>query len=205
MLEFNRNSTIKELINSRKPIKALSWILTIRDTTIKEVFNGLGYVYDKKLKQWINENESYQADWTFQQALEHIKPGIRLQKTNLTEKNSEATEEETNSDLSEGILNAIGLPHNELVVLKEMITECMKQGLIEVNVMDISNEVSKFKSKKNSSKRKNRTFSLSEDLIQVVTDLANQSNVKVSHLVEVALTEMVAKYKTSIKIKINKN
>ena len=77
MLEFDRNSTIKELINSQKNLKALGWMLSIRDTTIKEVFNGLGYFYDKKSKQWLNENESYQADWTFQQALEQFRPKKR--------------------------------------------------------------------------------------------------------------------------------
>lgn len=202
MLEFNRHSTIKELINSKKNLKALGWMLSIRDTTIKEVFNGLGYVYHKKSKEWVNENENYQANWTFQQALEHIRPRTRKLKTKLTEKNSETTEEETNIGLSEGVLNAIGLPHNELTVLKETIIEGMNQGLIQVNVMDISNEVSKLNS---SRKRKNRTFYLGEELMGNVTDLANKSNVKVSQLVEVALIEMLDKYKTSIKIKINKN
>lgn len=202
MLEFNRNSTIKELVNSKKNLKALGWMLSIRDTTIKEVFNGLGYVYHKKSKEWVNENENYQANWTFQQALEHIRPRTRKLKTKLTEKNNEITEEETNIGLSEGVLNAIGLPYNELTVLKETIIEGMNQGLIQVNVMDISNEVSKLNS---SRKRKNRTFYLGEELMGNVTDLANKSNVKVSQLVEVALIEMLDKYKTSIKIKINKN
>ena len=206
MLEFDRNSTIKELINSQKNLKALGWMLSIRDTTIKEVFNALGYFYDKKSKQWLNENESYQADLTFQQALEQFRPKTRKPKTKLTKENSETTKEnnkliETDSDLSTEILNAVGLPQNELAVLKETLIECMNQGLIKVNVMDISNEVSNLKSRK----RKNRTFYLGEDLMQDVTDLANKSNVKVSQLVEVALIEMLAKYKTSIKIKINKN
>lgn len=206
MLEFDRNSTIKELINSQKNLKALGWMLSIRDTTIKEVFNGLGYFYDKKSKQWVNESESYQADLTFQQALEQFRPKTRKPKTKLTKENSETTTEnnkliETDNDLSTEILNAVGLPQNELAVLKETLIECMNQGLIKVNVMDISNEVSKLKSRK----RKNRTFYLGEDLMQDVTDLANKSNVKVSQLVEVALIEMLAKYKTSIKIKISKN
>lgn len=204
MLEFNRNSTIKELINSQKTLKALGWMLAIRDTTIKEVFNGLGYFYDKKSRQWLNENESYQADLTFQQALEQFRPKKRKPKTKLTEENSETTKKnnqliETDSDLSVEVLNAIGLPHNEMAI--GTIIECMNQGLINVNVINISNEVSKLKSRK----RKNRTFYLGEDLMQDVTDLANKSNVKVSQLVEVALIEMLAKYKTSIKININKN
>lgn len=205
MLEFNRNSTIRELINSQKNLKALGWMLAIRDTTIKEVFNGLGYFYDKKSKKWLNENESYQADLTFQQALEQLRPETRKPRTKLKKENSKTTKKnnkviETDSDLSTEFLNAIGLPHNELTILKETLIEYMKQGLIKVNVMDISNEVSKLKSRK----RKNRTFYLDEDLIQDVTDLANRSNVKVSQLVEVALIEMLTKYKTSIKIKVNK-
>lgn len=198
MFEFDRNSTIKELINSQKPLKALGWMLSIRDTTIKEVFNGLGYVYDKKSKQWLNENENYQGDWTFQQALEHVRPWTR--KPKVKEENNKYVK--TDSDLSVEVLNAIGLPDNELPVLKKMIIECMQQGLIEVNVIDISDEVSKLNA---SRKRKNRTFYISEDVIKDIADIANKSNVKVSQIVEVALIEMLAKYKTSINIKINRN
>lgn len=218
MSELSRNSTIKELIDSKKPLKILRTMLTVRDTTIKEVFNGLGYFYDAKLKQWVNENGSPQTDLTFQQAMEKIKGDTANIKPRKPRTNSKLIETnrtpevvelsippnnskliETNSNLNVEVLNAIGISQNELAILKEMIYERMQHGSISADVNDIYNEVARLKSRK----RKNKTFYISEDLTQDVVDFADELNVKISQLVEVALIEMLAKYKTIIKTNSN--
>lgn len=47
MLELTKNGHISELIASEKSLKELRKLLNTRDTSIREVFNSLGYFYNK--------------------------------------------------------------------------------------------------------------------------------------------------------------
>lgn len=47
MLELTKKGNISELISSEKSLKELRKLLNTRDTSIREVFNSLGYFYNK--------------------------------------------------------------------------------------------------------------------------------------------------------------
>ena len=197
MTELNRNSTIRELIESKKSLKTLRTMLTVRDTAIKEVFNSAGYFYDSKLKQWVVDDESSQADLTFEQVLEQVRGAES--KPRKPKAISKLIEVNSNSNLNPNVevLNAIGLSKNELDVLKEMILERMTQAPAPTDLKNIYSEVARLKTRK----RKNKTFYISEDLTQDIVEFAEDLNVKISQLVEVAMIEMLSKYKSNIKPK----
>lgn len=92
MDELNTESTIKQLIESGKSLKELRKILSKRDTTIREVFNHIGYFYDRKQKAWLHEDDTKSDEINFQQALDELK-GVQTPKTNA--KTMELAQQET--------------------------------------------------------------------------------------------------------------
>lgn len=215
-MELSENSTIIDLINSKQSLKKLRAILSIRDTTIKDVFNNAGYFYEAKIHKWVKKEDGILTDdITFQKALEQLGKSSNLKpKTNrkLIETNSKVIENAivevaatdttiVNNELIKPnsnetrveVLNALGLTTTQWNVLTEIINERMNQTTL-VDINEIYNEVARLKSRK----RKNKTFYISEDLTQEVVEFAEELNVKISQLVEVALIEMLKKYKTNI-------
>jgi len=215
-MELSKNSTIIDLINSKQSLKKLRAILSIRDTTIKDVFNNAGYFYEARIHKWVKKEDGILTDdTTFQKALEQLGKSPNLKpKTNrkLIETNSKVIENAivevaatdttiVNNELIKPnsnetrveVLNALGLTTTQWNVLTEIINERMNQTTL-VDINEIYNEVARLKSRK----RKNKTFYISEDLTQEVVGFAEELNVKISQLVEVALIEMLKKYKTNI-------
>ena len=52
MLELTKDNKVSELIAGKRSLKELRKILSTRDTTIREVFNSLGYFYNKSQHEW---------------------------------------------------------------------------------------------------------------------------------------------------------
>ncbi|MGE6600222.1 hypothetical protein ACQKEY_00650 [Lysinibacillus fusiformis] len=188
MLEFNRNSKIIDLVNSQKSLKALGWMLTIRDTTVKEVFNALGYYYDFKIKRWINSTNVHNPDLTFQQALELIRENKPRKQKIKKAKATKNVGESNNCKFVIEALNVHKMQSNEFYIYQEL-----KQEIFDENLVEISEGFTKIRSEKNL-KRKNRTFYIDEELMKDILELAKNLNVKISHLVEIALVEMLDKY-----------
>jgi len=217
-MELNKNSTIIDLINSKQSLKKLRVLLSIRDSTIKDVFNNAGYFYEAKIHKWVKKEEGILTDdITFQKALEQLGKSSNLKpKTNkkLIETNSKIIEnaiievaatdttivnkeliKPNSNEISVDLLNGLGMTMARWNLLMEMIDERERMNqtaLVDIN--EIYNEVARLKSRK----RKNKTFYISEDLTQEVVEFAEELNVKISQLVEVALIEMLKKYKTNI-------
>lgn len=214
MWELTKDNNVSELIASKKSLKELRKFLNTRDTTIREVFNSLGYFYNKSQHEWQRDADVSDKDMTFNEALEQLKavssrqtPKVNrklievnkeLIKTNkeLIETNKEVAVTipnneliETNSQQNLEVLNAIGLSENEFHVLKKMIQERIQQEEPHEQ-LPIFNEIAKL----NTRSRKNKTYYISEELVAEVDRVADELNIKKSQLVEVALLEFFKRH-----------
>lgn len=200
MAEITKNSKVSELISSKMPLKNLRKILSTRDTTIREVFNSLGYFYNKSQHEWQRDVNFSDNDMSFQEALAQLK-GVASKQTpkvnkELIETNKEVVATvpnkeliETNSHRNIEVLNAIGLSETEFHVLKKMIQERIQQDDPH-DQLPIFNEIAKL----NTRSRKNKTYYISEELVAEVDRVADELNIKKSQLVEVALLEFFKRH-----------
>ncbi len=200
MLELTKDNKVAELIASKKTLKELRKILNTRDTTIREVFNLLGYFYNKSQHEWQHDNKSSNKDMTFNEALAQLKVAASKQTSKVNSKLIETNKEvaatipnneliETNSQRNIEVLNAIGLSENEFHVLKKMIQERIQQEDPH-DQLPIFNEIAKL----NTRSRKNKTYYISEELVAEVDRVADELNIKKSQLVEVALLEFFKRH-----------
>jgi len=197
---LTKNSKVAELIASKKSLKELRRILNTRDTTIREVFNSLGYFYNKSKHEWQRDANSPDKDRTFSEALAQVKAAAYKQTPKVNRKLIETNKEvavttpnneliETNSQRNIEVLNAIGLSENEFHVLKKMIQERIQQEDPH-DQLPIFNEITKL----NTRSRKNKTYYISEDLVAEVDRVSDELNIKKSQLVEVALLEFFKRH-----------
>ncbi|MGG2114210.1 hypothetical protein ABFY60_27960 [Lysinibacillus pakistanensis] len=202
MLELTKDNNVSELIASKKSLKELRKILNTRDTTIREVFNSLGYFYNKSKHEWQRDANFPDKDMTFNEALAQLKAVSPKQTPKVNRKLIEVNKDliktnneliETNSQQNLEVLNAIGLSENEFHVLKKMIQERIHQEEPHKQ-LPIFNEIAKL----NTRSRKNKTYYISEELVAEVDRVADELNIKKSQLVEVALLEFF-KHHGSIK------
>lgn len=207
MLELTKDNKVSELIASKIPLKDLRKILRTRDTTIREVFNSLGYFYNKSQHEWQRDANFPNNDMTFNEALEQLKSAAPKQTPKVNKKLIEVNKElietnkevaatipnneliETNSQRNIEVLNAIGLSENEFHVLKKMIQERIQQEDPH-DQLPIFNEIAKL----NTRSRKNKTYYISEELVAEVDRVADELNIKKSQLVEVALLEFFKRH-----------
>lgn len=207
MLELTKDNKVAELIASKKTLKELRKILNTRDTTIREVFNSLGYFYNKSQHEWQHDNKSSNKDMTFNEALAQLKVAASKQTSKVNSKLIEINKDlietnkevaatipnneliETNSQRNIEVLNAIGLSENEFHVLKKMIQERIQQEDPH-DQLPIFNEIAKL----NTRSRKNKTYYISEELVAEVDRVADELNIKKSQLVEVALLEFFKRH-----------
>lgn len=183
-LELTKDNKVSELIANKKPLKELRKILNTRDTTIREVFNSLGYFYNKSQHEWQRDANSPDKDMTFNEALAQLKAAASKQTSKVNRKLIE-----TNSQRNIEVLNAIGLSENEFHVLKKIIQERIQQEDPH-DQLPIFNEIAKL----NTRSRKNKTYYISEELVAEVDRVADELNIKKSQLVEVALLEFFKRH-----------
>jgi len=214
ILKLTKDNQVSELIASKRSLKELRKILSTRDTTIREVFNSLGYFYNKSQHEWQHDANFLVKDMTFNEALAQLKAAsfkqtpkvdrklIEVNK-DLIETNNELIQTnkevagttlnneliETNSQRNIEILKAIGLSENEFHVLKKMIQERIQQEDPH-DQLPIFNEIAKL----NTRSRKNKTYYISEELVAEVNRVADELNIKKSQLVEVALLEFFKRH-----------
>lgn len=200
MLELTKDNNVSELIASKKSLKELRKILNTRDTTIREVFNALGYFYNKSQHEWQRDANFSDKDMTFNEALAKLKVVSPRQTPKVNKKLIEVNKEvavtthnkkliETNSHRNLEVLNAIGLSENEFHVLKKMIQERIQQEDPH-DQLPIFNEIAKL----NTRSRKNKTYYISGELVAEVDRVADELNIKKSQLVEVALLEFFKRH-----------
>ena len=207
MSELTKNSKVSELISSKVPLKELRKILSTRDTTIREVFNSLGYFYNKSQHEWQRDANLPNNDMTFNEALAQLKGAASKQAPEVNKKLIEVNKElietnnevaatvpnneliETNSQRNIEVLNAIGLSEIEFGVLKKIIQERIQQEDPH-DQLPIFNEIAKL----NTRSRKNKTYYISEELVAEVDRVADELNIKKSQLVEVALLEFFKRH-----------
>ncbi len=198
MWELTKDNNVSELIASKKSLKELRKFLNTRDTTIREVFNSLGYFYNKSQHEWQRDADVPDKDMTFNEALAQLKAVSSRQTPKVNRKLIEVNKEliktnneliETNSQQNLEILNAIGLSENEFHVLKKMIQERIQQEDSHEQ-LPIFNEIAKL----NTRSRKNKTYYISEELVAEVDCVADELNIKKSQLVEVALLEFFKRH-----------
>lgn len=198
MWELTKDNNVSELIASKKSLKELRKFLNTRDTTIREVFNSLGYFYNKSQHEWQRDANFPDKDMTFNEALAQLKAVSPRQTPKVNRKLIEVNKEliktnneliETNSQQNLEVLNAIGLSENEFHVLKKVIQERIQQEDPH-NQLPIFNEIAKL----NTRSRKNKTYYISEDLVAEVDRVADELNIKKSQLVEVALLEFFKRH-----------
>lgn len=207
MLELTKKNKVSELIASKKTLKELRKILNTRDTTIREVFNSLGYFYNKSKHEWQRDANFPDKDMIFNEALAQLKVVVSKQtpkvnrklievNKNLIETNNELVVTppnneliETNSQQNIEVLNAIGLSENEFHMLKKMIQERIQQENPH-DQLPIFNEIAKL----NTRSRKNKTYYISEELVAEVDRVADELNIKKSQLVEVALLKFFKRH-----------
>lgn len=198
MLELTKDNNVSELIASKKSLKELRKILNTRDTTIREVFNSLGYFYNKSKHEWQRDANFPDKDTTFNEALAQLKAVSPKQTPKVNRKLIEVNKDliktnneliETNSQQNLEVLNAIGLSDTEFHVLKKMIQERIHQEDPH-DQLPIFNEIAKL----NTRSRKNKTYYISEELVAEVDRVADELNIKKSQLVEVALLEFFKRH-----------
>ncbi|MGC7931606.1 hypothetical protein ACP3VS_23750 [Lysinibacillus sp. VIII_CA] len=198
MWELTKDNNVSELIASKKSLKELRKFLNTRDTTIREVFNSLGYFYNKSQHEWQRDADVPNKDMTFNEALAQLKAVSSRQTPKVNRKLIEVNKEliktnneliETNSQQNLEVLNAIGLSKNEFHVLKKMIQERIQQEDPHEQ-LSIFNEIAKL----NTRSRKNKTYYISEELVVEVDRVADELNIKKSQLVEVALLEFFKRH-----------
>lgn len=207
MLDLTKDNKVSELIASKKSLKELRRILNTRDTTIREVFNSLGYFYNKSQHEWQRDANFSDKDMTFNEALAQLKvttlkqtPKVNRKLIEVNKKligtNKEVTVTipnneliETNSQRNIEILDTIGLSETEFHVLKKMIQERIQQEDPH-DQLPIFNEIAKL----NTRSRKNKTYYISEELVAEVDRVADELNIKKSQLVEVALLEFFKRH-----------
>lgn len=200
MLELTKDNNVSKLIASKKSLKELRKFLNTRDTTIREVFNSLGYFYNKSQHEWQRDANFPDKDMTFNEALVQLKAVSSKQTPKMNRKLIETNKEvavttpnkeliETNSQQNLEVLNAIGLSENEFHVLKKMIQERIQQEDPHEQ-LSIFNEIAKL----NTRSRKNKTYYISEELVVEVDRVADELNIKKSQLVEVALLEFFKRH-----------
>lgn len=198
MWELTKDNNVSELIASKRSLKELRKFLNTRDTTIREVFNSLGYFYNKSQHEWQRDANFPDKDMTFNEALAQLKAVSPRQTLKVNRKLIEVNKEliktnneliETNSQQNLEVLNAIGLSENEFHVLKKMIQERLQQEDPHIQ-LPIFNEIAKL----NTRSRKNKTYYISEELVAEVDRVADELNIKKSQLVEVALLEFFKRH-----------
>lgn len=198
MWELTKDNNVSELIASKKSLKELRKFLNTRDTTIREVFNSLGYFYNKSQHEWQRDANFPDKDMTFNEALAQLKAVSPKQTPKVNRKLIEVNKEliktnkeliETNSQQNLEMLNAIGLSENEFHVLKKLIQERIQQEDPHEQ-LPIFNEIAKL----NTRSRKNKTYYISEELVVEVDRVADELNIKKSQLVEVALLEFFKRH-----------
>jgi len=198
MWELTKDNNVSELIASKRSLKELRKFLNTRDTTIREVFNSLGYFYNKSQHEWQRDANFPDKDMTFNEALAQLKAVSPRQTPKVNRKLIEVNKEliktnneliETNSQQNLEVLNAIGLSENEFHVLKKMIQERLQQEDPHIQ-LPIFNEIAKL----NTRSRKNKTYYISEELVAEVDRVADELNIKKSQLVEVALLEFFKRH-----------
>jgi len=183
-VKLTKDNKVTDLIASKIPLKELRKILSTRDTTIREVFNSLGYFYNKSQHEWQRDINYPDKDMTFNEASEQLKAATSKQTPKV---NKELIE--TNSQRNIEVLNAIGLSETEFHVLKKMIQERIQQDDPH-DQLSIFNEIAKL----NTRSRKNKTYYISEELVAEVDRVADELNIKKSQLVEVALLEFFKRH-----------
>lgn len=207
MLELTKDNNVSELIASKRSLKELRKILNTRDTTIREVFNSLGYFYNKSQHEWQRDANFPDKDMTFNEALVQLKAAASKQTPKVNKKLIETNRDlietnkevavatpnseliETNSNRNIEVLNTIGLSETEVHVLKKMIQERIQQEDPH-DQLPIFNEIAKL----NTRSRKNKTYYVSEELVAEVDRVADELNIKKSQLVEVALLEFFKRH-----------
>jgi len=200
MWELTKDNNVSELIASKRSLKELRKFLNTRDTTIREVFNSLGYFYNKSQHEWQRDANFPDKDMTFNEALAQLKAVSPRQTLKVNRKLIEVNKEvavttpnneliETNRQQNLEVLNAIGLSENEFHVLKKMIQERLQQEDLHEQ-LPIFNEIAKL----NTRSRKNKTYYISEELVAEVDRVADELNIKKSQLVEVALLEFFKRH-----------
>lgn len=207
MLGLTKDSNVSEFIASKRSLKELRKLLNTRDTTIREVFNSLGYFYDKSQHEWQRDANFPNKDMTFNEAVKQLKAATSKQTPKVNRKLIEVNKDlietnkevavttpnneliETNSHRNTEVLNAIGLSENEFHVLKKMIQERIQQEDPH-DQLPIFNEIAKL----NTRSRKNKTYYISEELVAEVDRVADELNIKKSQLVEVALLEFFKRH-----------
>lgn len=191
MFELTKDNKVSELITSKKSLKELRKLLNTRDTTIREIFNSLGYFYNKSQHEWQRDADFPDQDMTFNEALAQSKAAASKQTPKLNKKLIEVNNQliETNSQRNIEVLDAIGLSEMEFHVLKKMIQERIQQEDPH-DQLPIFNEIAKL----NTRSRKNKTYYISEELVAEVDRVADELNIKKSQLVEVALLEFFKRH-----------
>ncbi|MDM5234003.1 hypothetical protein [Lysinibacillus pakistanensis] len=85
-MKLTKDNKVTDLIASKIPLKELRKILSTRDTTIREVFNSLGYFYNKSQHEWQRDINYPDKDMTFNEALEQLKAATSKQTPKVNKK-----------------------------------------------------------------------------------------------------------------------
>lgn len=153
--------------------------IPIADKTIRKVLKNNGYKYIQNKHIWMKVEHNKNLIETNSNEDEPVLEVVKEEELIKTNSNSNSI----------SFWDEVGLTPQEFSIMKEIIHErMMKQS--KTDNSEIYNEIAKLKTRK----RKNKTYYISEDLIEEVEEIADQLNVKLSQLVEVSLIEFIRKY-----------
>ena len=117
MLELTKDNNVSELIASKKSLKELRKILNTRDTTIREVFNALGYFYNKSQHEWQRDANFSDKDMTFNEALAKLKVVSPRQTLKVNKKLIEVNKEVAVTTPNNGLIETNS--HRNIEILNE--------------------------------------------------------------------------------------
>lgn len=87
------------------------------------------------------------------------------------------------------LIEMLGFTPNEMDTLKVMITERI-EGITTVEKESILGKVAKLKVRE----RKNKTYYISTDIVEGISNIAEKNGVKISNIVELALIDFIKQY-----------
>lgn len=147
--------------------------------TVRKILHSLGYRYDNSAKRWERTTQPTTIDLSDKrvQPLKPISEPIIIEQPDLLPS-------------TQTLLSMLDLTHSELQALKELANKQLNNPTtVESN--NIHDSISKLKF----TDRANKTFYVSREVALKATEFSEKHTIKLSHLIELALLEVMERYK----------
>lgn len=147
--------------------------------TVRKILHSLGYTYDNSEKAWARTSKPTPIDLSDKrvQPLKPITEPIVIEQPNILPS-------------TQTLLSMLDISPSELQALKEVARKQLSNPTT-VESSNIHDSISKLKF----TDRANKTFYVSREVSLKATEFSEKHTIKLSHLIELALLEVMERYK----------